>query len=64
VVLALGVVEGEDGEFAGELARQDLGDEEAVGQVHSRVADRVGQVQRVHPLQHLSRQRGTPAHCV
>lgn len=38
-VFSLGVVEGQDGELVGETTGQDFSNEEAVGEVHSRVAN-------------------------
>jgi hypothetical protein len=63
-VLALCVVKGEDGEFVGVLSGEDLCDEEAVGQVHAGVADGVGEIKTVQPLEDLAREGGSAAYRV
>lgn len=63
-VLALCVVEGEDGEFVRVLSSEDLGDEKAVGQVHAGIADGVGEIETVQPLQDLSREGRSTAYRV
>lgn len=53
-ILSLCVVEGENGEFVGILPGKDLSDEEAIGQVHTRVTDGVGEIETVQPLEDLA----------
>lgn len=63
-ILALRVVEGEDGEFVGILSGKDLSDEETVGQVHTGIADGVGEIETVEPLEDLTREGGSAAYRV
>ena len=63
LVLLLGVVEGEDGQFGGVVASEHLGDDEPVGEVAPRVPNGVGQVEPVKPLQDFSWEGGAAAHC-
>lgn len=57
-VLATRVVEGQNGELCRIASAEDLGNYEAGREIHSRIADSVGEIELVKPLQDLSRERG------